>query len=219
MQLCCNCNSGAVIVQSADHWHTSRRPPVRHGSMLPPTTIPTMPAPVTPLMQLSQWLYKYVAWRGGAWDGWVSDESPGDADGTQKERSHRLENHMLNLGQATAQMSSMPPARPPYLSPSPRPAHDRPSAGPAQLKLETDPGELAPSRSLNRDLTSAFQVILVIIFWFWRILKGDPKGPRFLWIRRANRALSASSSDHSPTDRCSHSVKSASRRGNSSLAR
>ncbi|KAI0630337.1 alpha/beta-hydrolase [Trametes polyzona] len=33
------------------------------------------------------------------------------------------------------------------------------------------------------------QVILVIIFWFWRILRGDPSGPRFLWIRRANRAL------------------------------
>ncbi|KAI1794112.1 alpha/beta-hydrolase [Ganoderma leucocontextum] len=33
------------------------------------------------------------------------------------------------------------------------------------------------------------QVILVIVFWFWRILKGDPKGPRLLWIRRANRAL------------------------------
>ncbi|KAI8993039.1 Alpha/Beta hydrolase protein [Trametes punicea] len=33
------------------------------------------------------------------------------------------------------------------------------------------------------------QVILVIIFWFWRILHGDPNGPRFLWIRCANRAL------------------------------
>ncbi|KAI0374058.1 alpha/beta-hydrolase [Pilatotrama ljubarskyi] len=33
------------------------------------------------------------------------------------------------------------------------------------------------------------QVILVIIFWFWRILRGDPNGPRLLWIRRANRAL------------------------------
>ncbi|KAI9062923.1 alpha/beta-hydrolase [Trametes sanguinea] len=33
------------------------------------------------------------------------------------------------------------------------------------------------------------QVILVIVFWFWRILRGDPNGPRFLWIRRANKAL------------------------------
>ncbi|KAI0328607.1 alpha/beta-hydrolase [Cubamyces sp. BRFM 1775] len=33
------------------------------------------------------------------------------------------------------------------------------------------------------------QVILVIIFWFWRILRGDPNGPRLLWLRRANRAL------------------------------
>ncbi len=35
------------------------------------------------------------------------------------------------------------------------------------------------------------QVVLVIIFWFWRVLRGDPSGPRLLWIRRANRALSA----------------------------
>ncbi|KAH9858745.1 Alpha/Beta hydrolase protein [Lenzites betulinus] len=33
------------------------------------------------------------------------------------------------------------------------------------------------------------QVILVIVFWFWRILRGDPKGPKFLWLRHANRAL------------------------------
>ncbi|TFK93752.1 alpha/beta-hydrolase [Polyporus arcularius HHB13444] len=33
------------------------------------------------------------------------------------------------------------------------------------------------------------QVVLVIIFWFWRVLRGDPSGPRLLWIRRANRAL------------------------------
>ncbi|TBU56379.1 alpha/beta-hydrolase [Dichomitus squalens] len=33
------------------------------------------------------------------------------------------------------------------------------------------------------------QVILVIIFWFTRILKGEPNGPRLLWIRRANKAL------------------------------
>ncbi|KAI0706850.1 Alpha/Beta hydrolase protein [Cerioporus squamosus] len=33
------------------------------------------------------------------------------------------------------------------------------------------------------------QVILVIIFWFWRVLRGDPSGPSLLWIRRANRAL------------------------------
>ncbi|KAL1939810.1 hypothetical protein VTO73DRAFT_9510 [Trametes versicolor] len=33
------------------------------------------------------------------------------------------------------------------------------------------------------------QVVLVIIFWFWRILHGDPGGPRFLYIRQANRAL------------------------------
>ncbi|KAI0675288.1 alpha/beta-hydrolase [Trametes maxima] len=33
------------------------------------------------------------------------------------------------------------------------------------------------------------QVILVIIFWFWRILRGDPNGPKFFWLRQANRAL------------------------------
>ena len=33
------------------------------------------------------------------------------------------------------------------------------------------------------------QVILVVIFWFWRILQGDPNGPRLFWLRRANRAL------------------------------
>ncbi|OBZ68289.1 Hormone-sensitive lipase [Grifola frondosa] len=33
------------------------------------------------------------------------------------------------------------------------------------------------------------QVFFVIIFWFWRILRGNPRGPRILWIRRANRAL------------------------------
>ncbi|KAA1474229.1 alpha/beta-hydrolase [Dentipellis sp. KUC8613] len=33
------------------------------------------------------------------------------------------------------------------------------------------------------------QVILVIIFWLWRILGGDPNGPRMFYIRRANRAI------------------------------
>ncbi|PCH43792.1 alpha/beta-hydrolase [Wolfiporia cocos MD-104 SS10] len=33
------------------------------------------------------------------------------------------------------------------------------------------------------------QVFLVIIFWVWRILRGNPGGPRLLWLRRANRAL------------------------------
>ncbi|KZT08360.1 alpha/beta-hydrolase [Laetiporus sulphureus 93-53] len=33
------------------------------------------------------------------------------------------------------------------------------------------------------------QVVLVIFFWLWRILRGNPGGPRLLWIRRANRAL------------------------------
>ncbi|RPD59870.1 alpha/beta-hydrolase [Lentinus tigrinus ALCF2SS1-6] len=30
---------------------------------------------------------------------------------------------------------------------------------------------------------------MVIIFWFWRVLRGEPNGPRLLWIRRANKAL------------------------------
>ncbi|KAH9935329.1 Alpha/Beta hydrolase protein [Fomitopsis serialis] len=33
------------------------------------------------------------------------------------------------------------------------------------------------------------QVFLVIIFWVWRVLQGNPGGPRLLWLRRANRAL------------------------------
>lgn len=33
------------------------------------------------------------------------------------------------------------------------------------------------------------QVFLVITFWVWRILHGNPGGPRLLWLRRANRLL------------------------------
>ncbi|KAG2355179.1 Alpha/Beta hydrolase protein [Suillus spraguei] len=31
------------------------------------------------------------------------------------------------------------------------------------------------------------QVFLVIIFWIWRLVYGNPNAPRFLWLRRANR--------------------------------
>ncbi|GJE92194.1 hypothetical protein PsYK624_083470 [Phanerochaete sordida] len=41
-----------------------------------------------------------------------------------------------------------------------------------------------PSPSWKR-----LQVFLVIFFWIWRILHGNPGGPRILWLRRANRAL------------------------------
>ncbi|KAH9931067.1 alpha/beta-hydrolase [Epithele typhae] len=33
------------------------------------------------------------------------------------------------------------------------------------------------------------QVLLVVVFWFWRILQGDKDGPRLFWIRRFNRFL------------------------------
>ncbi|EKM54507.1 uncharacterized protein PHACADRAFT_123634 [Phanerochaete carnosa HHB-10118-sp] len=33
------------------------------------------------------------------------------------------------------------------------------------------------------------QVFLVVFFWIWRILYGNPGGPRILWLRRANRLL------------------------------
>ncbi|EPS97754.1 hypothetical protein FOMPIDRAFT_37998, partial [Fomitopsis schrenkii] len=33
------------------------------------------------------------------------------------------------------------------------------------------------------------QVFLVIFFWVWRIVRGNPGGPRVLWLRRANRSL------------------------------
>ncbi|KAL0956398.1 hypothetical protein HGRIS_002545 [Hohenbuehelia grisea] len=33
------------------------------------------------------------------------------------------------------------------------------------------------------------QVFLVILFWVWRILRGNPGGPRILFLRRANRLL------------------------------
>ena len=33
------------------------------------------------------------------------------------------------------------------------------------------------------------QVFLVIIFWLWRILAGNPGGPRVFWLRRVNRTL------------------------------
>lgn len=39
--------------------------------------------------------------------------------------------------------------------------------------------------------THASQVFLVIFFWLWRIVYGNPGGPRLLWIRRANKFLSA----------------------------
>ena len=35
------------------------------------------------------------------------------------------------------------------------------------------------------------QVFFVVFFWLWRILHGNPDGPRILWIRRANRLLSS----------------------------
>ncbi|KAI0790793.1 Alpha/Beta hydrolase protein [Abortiporus biennis] len=41
-----------------------------------------------------------------------------------------------------------------------------------------------PSPSWKR-----FQVFFVIFFWLWRILHGDPNGPRVLWLRKANRIL------------------------------
>ncbi|KAH8093945.1 alpha/beta-hydrolase [Cristinia sonorae] len=41
-----------------------------------------------------------------------------------------------------------------------------------------------PSPSWKR-----LQVFLVIFFWVWRILYGNPGGPRLLWLRRANRML------------------------------
>ena len=34
-------------------------------------------------------------------------------------------------------------------------------------------------------------VFFVVFFWLWRILHGNPDGPRILWIRRANRLLSS----------------------------
>lgn len=34
-----------------------------------------------------------------------------------------------------------------------------------------------------------YKVFLVVIFWFWRILYGNPGGPRLLWLRRVNRVL------------------------------
>ncbi|KAI0028612.1 Alpha/Beta hydrolase protein [Vararia minispora EC-137] len=36
------------------------------------------------------------------------------------------------------------------------------------------------------------QVFLVLIFWIWRIVWGDPRGPRLLWIRRLNKRLARS---------------------------
>ncbi|KAH9948538.1 alpha/beta-hydrolase [Amylocystis lapponica] len=42
----------------------------------------------------------------------------------------------------------------------------------------------SPSPSWKRT-----QVFLVIFFWSWRILRGNPDGPRILWLRRANKAL------------------------------
>ncbi|KZT71007.1 alpha/beta-hydrolase [Daedalea quercina L-15889] len=41
-----------------------------------------------------------------------------------------------------------------------------------------------PSPSWKR-----IQVFLVIFFWVWRIIRGNPHGPRLLWARRANRLL------------------------------
>ncbi|TFY71176.1 hypothetical protein EVG20_g1821 [Dentipellis fragilis] len=48
------------------------------------------------------------------------------------------------------------------------------------------------SSALNvplRAIAAGDQVVLVIIFWLWRILGGDPNGPRMFYIRRANRAI------------------------------
>lgn len=86
------------------------------------------------------------------------------------------------------------------LSFSPPPPHDRPSAGTPQRQLEENPGQYLVFRATHCDIqgvvlmSCAFvcQVFLVIIFWFSRILRGDPNGPRLLWIRRANKALSES---------------------------
>ncbi|KAG8929827.1 hypothetical protein FRC02_005030 [Tulasnella sp. 418] len=34
------------------------------------------------------------------------------------------------------------------------------------------------------------QVLLVILFWVWRLVRGDRRGPRVLWLRKFNRILS-----------------------------
>ena len=54
------------------------------------------------------------------------------------------------------------------------------------------------SKLLTVDLFGT-QVILVVIFWFWHVLHGDSNGPRLLWIRRANKALSACSCSRTVT--------------------
>ncbi|EJD35293.1 alpha/beta-hydrolase [Auricularia subglabra TFB-10046 SS5] len=41
-----------------------------------------------------------------------------------------------------------------------------------------------PSPSYKRS-----QVFLVMLFWVWRIVSGDRRGPRILWLRSLNRAL------------------------------
>ncbi|TCD71587.1 hypothetical protein EIP91_007334 [Steccherinum ochraceum] len=77
-----------------------------------------------------------------------------------------------------------------------------------QSLLETAPGMSSSSSFdgyprlivdfFNTDLSSGsgcqfnptrVQVFLVIFFWVWRIIYGNPGGPRLLWLRRVNRLL------------------------------
>jgi multisubunit Na+/H+ antiporter MnhF subunit len=38
---------------------------------------------------------------------------------------------------------------------------------------------------------SYLQVFLVILFWLWRIVRGNSGPPRVLWLTKVNRAISS----------------------------
>ena len=44
-------------------------------------------------------------------------------------------------------------------------------------------------RESSPDQVSVVKVFLVLFFWTWRIIWGDARGPRLLWIRKFNRRI------------------------------
>ena len=68
--------------------------------------------------------------------------------------------------------------------------HDRPSLWSPELFMETHTGtSLRSPVAPYVETTMHYQVILVIFFWIWKIVHGDPHAPRFLWLRKINRSL------------------------------
>lgn len=81
----------------------------------------------------------------------------------------------------------------------PPPSDDRSPPWQTKSVVEACSGECTREHRISHiaattDQIWMAQVFLVIFFWVWRIVRGNPGGPRVLWLRRANRSLGELSS-------------------------